>query len=642
MIPTDRFAALQGEAADAGPAAGAARAAGAAAADPGARASPPAAGAPFAGWPAAGVDPGAAARLPLPASATLFRLCGIDHEDDLVTLLYGWTRSFAGPQPRFAFNSRLGEGSQGFIFSVFDRDCRREIAFKTLNSSQSDPDDVARFINEAQITAQLEHPGIIPVHDFGVMPSGAVFYTMKRVQGQSLAEYSATRFGHPEHRFHLLAIILRVCETIAFAHSRGVIHRDLKPRNIMVGSFGEVLVIDWGLAKVLSGAGVEIAVTTTQARHSEHDDGHGTRSGQAIGTPAYMSPEQARGEAVDARCDIYSLGVVLYEILAGTSPYQRGDVRRTLDQVSHDVWQRLDRHPHGRELPRSLVAIVHKAMAHHPQHRYQSVDLLIADLQHFIAGQAVSAYRESLGERGVRLILRHRRSLTALALASAFSCVFVALRDGYQRHATESEITTLLHQAAEAERLQQWDEAVAHYTRLIALHPGDLQLQADLERTVRLKIDPLSAGRAAGAEGADAAGQAALLLLDDEGESIRRAAVRYQEAVIRQPDNALVAAMARAVGALSELVAEGGRSRGPADAGGPPAAERERQLIRSYRRRQLEDLIARAELALGSGAPHSAQLLAAQATLWQPADARLPALGQRILEALRRSTPPPP
>jgi serine/threonine protein kinase len=636
MIPTDRFTALVGAAAADLAAAAAAAVTGAEAA---AAPTPTTiTGALIPGG--EGVDPGAAARPLLPGSATLFRLCGLDHEDDLVSLLHGWTRSFAGPQPRFAYNNRLGEGSQGFIFSVFDRDCRREIAFKTLNSSQSDPDDVARFINEAQITAQLEHPGIIPVHDFGVMPSGAVFYTMKRVQGQSLAEYSATRFGHPEHRFHLLAIFLRVCETIAFAHSRGVIHRDLKPRNIMVGNFGEVLVIDWGLAKVLPGAGGEIPVTTIQPRNPEQDDEHGTRSGQAIGTPAYMSPEQARGEAVDTRCDIYSLGVVLYEILAGTSPYQRGDVRRTLDQVSRDVWQRLDRHPHGRELPRSLVAIVHKAMAHHPQQRYQSLDLLIADLQHFIAGQAVSAYRESLRERGLRLIVRHRRSLTALALALALAGTFVALRDGFQSRAQEVEYSSLLHQAAEAERLQQWDEAVRRYTRLIALRPGDPQLISDLERTVRLKVVAPAAPRSPGGDGAGAAAQAALLLLDDDAESIRRASLRYQEALIEQPDSALVAAMARAVGTFGELLVEGRRGRAAPDPGGAAALEQERQLIRSYRSRQLDDLLARAELALGSGAPRSAQLLAEQAALWCPADARLPAVVARI-RAVLPSAPPP-
>jgi hypothetical protein len=632
MIPTDRFIALhQGDTDAAASAAEAARAAEAAA---GSRVPTP-----FTGSLIAGTDAGGPSR-PLLTSPTLFRLCGIDHEDDLVSLLHGWTRSFAGPQPRFAFNNRLGEGSQGFIFSVFDRDCRREIAYKTLNSSQCDPDDVARFINEAQITAQLEHPGIIPVHDFGVMPGGAVYYTMKRVQGQSLAEYSATRFGHPEHRFHLLAILLRVCETIAFAHSRGVIHRDVKPRNIMVGSFGEVLVIDWGLAKVLPGPGGEVAVTTIQPRAEDDDDEHGTRSGQAIGTPAYMSPEQARGEVVDARCDIYSLGVVLYEVLVGNSPYQRGDVRRTLDQVSRDVWQRLDRHPHGRDLPRSLVAIVHKAMAHHPSHRYQTVDLLIADLQHFIAGQAVSAYRESLGERSLRLIVRHRRAIAVLALAGALSCAFVGMRDAIQRRTDESEVASLLHQAADAERQQQWDEAVRRYTRLVALRPGDAQLLADLERTVRQKGAPPAASRALGADGAGAAGQAALLLRDDEAESIRRAGLRYQEALFKEPDDALIAAMARTVGALGELLVEGRRSRAAPTLAGDPASERERQLIRSYRSRQVDDLLARAELALGSGAVRSAQLLAAQAALWRPDDTRLPELAARLRAALPAATPP--
>ena len=628
MIPIDRYAALPVPEAEREPLAGAP--------DPADEAIPtPFTGSLLSGASAAVASgPAGALRTPLPASPTLFRLCGIDHEDDLVSLLYGWTRSFAGPQPRFAFNNRLGEGSQGFIFSVFDRDCRREIAFKTLNSSQSEPDDVARFINEAQITAQLEHPGIIPVHDFGVMPSGAVFYTMKRVQGQSLAEFAATRFGHPEQRFPLLAIFLRVCETIAFAHSRGVIHRDLKPRNIMVGSFGEVLVIDWGLAKVLPGAGGQVAVTTLQPRQVEDDDEHGTRSGQAIGTPAYMSPEQARGEAVDVRCDIYSLGVVLYEILSGTSPYQRGDVRRTLDQVSHDVWQRLDLHPQGRELPRSLVAIVHKAMAHQVDSRYQSVDLLIADLQHFIAGQVVSVYRETLRERAVRLVARHRRTLVALALAGVLACTFVVLRDGVQARVDDASATSLLHQAAEAERLAQWDQAVHLYTRLVALHPGDTLLLADLERAVRHEAAPAAGGAAATDDGAFAAAQAALLLRADDGESIRRAGARYQEAADRRRDDALNAAMAREVGALCALLAEARhRVAAEVDGGdGPDSAadERERLLVRAYRSRQVDDLIARAELALAGGAGGSAQLLLDQARQWRPDEARLPALSARI------------
>jgi predicted Ser/Thr protein kinase len=417
-----------------------------------------------------------------PSSAMLYRLCGLDHEDDLIAQLHGWTRSFAGLQPRFSFSHLLGEGSQGFIFTVYDRDCRREIALKTLNSSTCEPDDIARFINEAQITAQLEHPGIVPVHDFGVMPNGAVFYTMKKVQGESLGEYFSTRAGSPEHRFHLIEIFIKVCETMSYAHSRGVIHRDLKPRNIMVGKYGEVVIIDWGLAKILRTPFHDNPVSLTQVTSEECLDDHATREGQAVGTPAYMSPEQANGQGMDVRCDIYSLGVLLYEILAGTSPYQRGDIRRTLDQVRQDVWTRLDNHHRGRELPRTLIAIVHKAMAHYPTQRYQTAEALVNDLRAFLAGQAISAYRENPLELMRRSMTRHRQKLTMVALAALLAAAFIGVRDLYRGYHGGRDFTNLLEQASADERLQQWTAAEQEYRRALELHPGDATAVSGLER----------------------------------------------------------------------------------------------------------------------------------------------------------------
>ena len=157
---------------------------------------------------------------------------------------------------------------------------------KSLRAEECDSGDISRFVHEAQITAQLEHPGIIPIHDFGMLPDGTAFYTMKRVEGQTLAEWLADRKGRIEHRFDVLSLFMRLCETMGFAHSKGVIHRDLKPRNIMVGRFGEVLVMEWGLAKIVGlsdGSGV---TSLRSDGDSASGDIHRTMSGFAVGTPA--------------------------------------------------------------------------------------------------------------------------------------------------------------------------------------------------------------------------------------------------------------------------------------------------------------------------------------------------------------------
>ena len=284
----------------------------------------------------------------------------------------------ADGQPRFSPVTVLGEGSQGVVYRVADRDCRREVAFKLLAGDHASAEDVQRFVLEAQITAQLEHPGIVPVHDLGVLRDGTLYYSMKCVEGESLADHLAPRAGRGEHRFALLEIFLHICQTMAFAHSRGVIHRDLKPRNIMVGIFGEVLIMDWGLAKVI-GSDEGSRAVRGDLLPSTTDDAYRTMVGTAVGTPAYMSPEQAAGEvaSLDHRCDIYSLGVLLYEMLIAVSPYERGDVNRVLCQAREGEWKRLDRRPG--ELPRALVAVVHRAMARDREDRYQSVESLARD-----------------------------------------------------------------------------------------------------------------------------------------------------------------------------------------------------------------------------------------------------------------------
>jgi hypothetical protein len=391
----------------------------------------------------------------------------------------------ADGQPRFSPVTVLGEGSQGVVYRVADRDCRREVAFKLLAGDHATAEDVQRFVLEAQITAQLEHPGIVPVHDLGVLRDGTLYYSMKCVEGESLADHLVARAGLAEHRFGLLEIFLRLCQTLAFAHSRGVIHRDIKPRNIMVGTFGEVLLMDWGLAKIIGGDGSRAMASDVPPLAGS--DPHRTSLGTAIGTPAYMSPEQASGDAssLDHRCDIYSLGVVLYEMLAGCSPYERGDVSRVLQQARDGRWAALDRRRPG--LPRPLVAIVHRAMALDREERYQSVDALARDVRDFLAGNAVSAYHENAAERLLRALRRQRSQLrvgawvAAAAVAVALTAALVVLERGH--HARE----TLRAEAQQLEFAERYEDALGSTQRLLGLDPQNawaLRAQARLEQAI--------------------------------------------------------------------------------------------------------------------------------------------------------------
>ena len=374
-------------------------------------------------------------------------------------------------QPRFSPVTVLGEGSQGVVYRVADRDCRREVAFKLLAGDNASAEDVQRFVLEAQITAQLEHPGIVPVHDLGVLRDGTLYYSMKCVEGESLADHLGPRAGRAEHRFALLEIFLHICQTIAFAHSRGVIHRDIKPRNIMVGTFGEVLLMDWGLAKIIGSEDGSRAVRSDLLPNS--DDAYRTMIGTAVGTPAYMAPEQASGatSTLDHRCDIYALGVLLYEMLCAISPYERGDVNRVLRQARDGEWTRLDRR--RRDLPRPLVAIVHLAMTCDRELRYQTVDSLARDVRAFLTGDAVVAYRESPAERLGRTLRRHRSQVrvgigVALIALSLAVTVWVVMA-GRQRATVES----LRREAQDAEFASNFVASLSATQRLMVWSPED-------------------------------------------------------------------------------------------------------------------------------------------------------------------------
>jgi serine/threonine-protein kinase len=225
-----------------------------------------------------------------------------------------------GDLGRYAFVEKVGEGGMGLILRVHEPVLNRHLALKVLRAEhRGNTDLVRRFLEEAQIAGQLQHPGVVPVHELGRLPDGRPFFTMKLVKGQTLAALLRERAGPADGLPRFLTIFGQVCQALAYAHARRVIHRDLKPGNVMVGAFGEVQVMDWGLAKVLSGAPgrppreesdlQQVAASVIETVGSATGE-QMTQAGWVLGTLAYMPPEQARGEIeqIDERCDVFGLG----------------------------------------------------------------------------------------------------------------------------------------------------------------------------------------------------------------------------------------------------------------------------------------------------------------------------------------------
>lgn len=296
---------------------------------------------------------------------------------------------------------KLGSGGMGNVYLVEDTVLQREVALKVINIPDPAPDLTARMLREARIIARLEHPGIVPLHDVGELPDGRIYYTMKRVQGSSLDRHIAGIEALPER----LRIFQRICQAVAFAHARGVIHRDLKPANVMAGDFGEVLVMDWGIAGIREMPDDDAAGNGAAAGNIA--SGAQTLSGTVLGTPAFMAPEQARGqvEAVNARSDVYALGAILFFLLCRENPPLPEAEQAFTKQLARDL---AAARPEGRPLPRPLRAICARAMAWDNGARYEAVPALIADIEAFLDGRAVSAYRENLLETARRFLVKYR------------------------------------------------------------------------------------------------------------------------------------------------------------------------------------------------------------------------------------------
>jgi eukaryotic-like serine/threonine-protein kinase len=303
----------------------------------------------------------------------------------------------------------LARGGMGTVWLAEDTILHRQVAVKVLDPADSSGELASRLLREARVLACLEHPGIVPVHDAGTLADGRAFYCMKYIEGHRLDQYVRSGSSLPER----LNLLQRIAEPLAFAHSKGILHRDLKPENIMIGSFGEVLVMDWGVAKVKEG--VRSAVGIEAHGDSASNSASGlpeTAHGRILGTAGYMSPEQARGEigSIDERTDVFSLGAILSFILASSG-------KEELNRSS----------PSGpsQPVPRPLSAICAKAMAPDPAARYPSVQDLSSDITKYLEGLPVTAYREGVFERALRLFTRHRVAIVLVAAYLLMRLLFI-------------------------------------------------------------------------------------------------------------------------------------------------------------------------------------------------------------------------
>jgi eukaryotic-like serine/threonine-protein kinase len=274
---------------------------------------------------------------------------------------------------RYRLLEEIGRGGMCTVFLAEDPSLGRRVALKVLDVPDDNGELALRLTREAGILARLEHPGIAPVHEVGRLPDGRVFYAMKFVEGPRLDAFAASSATLATR----LRVFQRIVEAVAFAHDRGVLHRDLKPENIMVGPFGEVLVMDWGLAKALNDKASDASDAPSPAA------GPHTGHGAILGTPGYMAPEQERGEvdALDARSDVFSLGAVLHFLLAAGPPPG---------------------------VPRPLLSVCAKAMARDPNDRYTAAMALDAEIARYLDGRRVEAHPESAVQKAARLYARHK------------------------------------------------------------------------------------------------------------------------------------------------------------------------------------------------------------------------------------------
>lgn len=385
---------------------------------------------------------------------------------------------------RYELRDELLRGGCGVIYRAWDRQLEREVVIKkAIRHASQDPLVQERFLNEAKITGLLQHPGIVPVHELGTDDrDGDLFYVMKWLRGQTLST-ALEQFHRKPPRVKSIKQLRpwlerfqSVCQTIAYAHERGYIHRDLKPANILIGDFGETIVLDWGLAKSLR------AITEEKPDRHRHDasmfdtkansqTSNQTLDGSILGTASYMSPEQARGEMsmMDERSDVFSLGIILYEMITGVSPFRCSTIEETLDHIARVDFVRI--RTICPKVPKALASIIETCLKPLPEDRYASALQLEADIGRFLTGESVSTYAEPWWAMLDRVASNHRTlvwssllATTAIGLVSLLALSLIS-----SAHSDEKAARKLAEREHSAKTRALQSEQVAHHEALAQL-----------------------------------------------------------------------------------------------------------------------------------------------------------------------------
>ena len=301
--------------------------------------------------------------------------------------------TFVNSWKKYSDRVMLFNGRKAELWKCWDNIMGRTVAFKRLKKQFAHDDiDRRRFLREARVTAQLAHPNTIPVYEIGITEDDSIYFTMKKLVGEDLYEV-IKRLSQRDPRTHqiytineLVEVFMQVSHALAFAHAHGVIHRDVKPENIWLGQFSEVVLLDWGVSKVWGVEDIPMEPEDADKRKLDTDDRTQlrtlTRSGQLPGTPLYMAPEQILGhKSLDERADVFSMGVMFYELMTLKLPFQGVTVRKTFDKIIHDEPIEPRTAAPSRQIPKSIEAIIMKAICKKPSDRYQSMPEMISDIR---------------------------------------------------------------------------------------------------------------------------------------------------------------------------------------------------------------------------------------------------------------------